>query len=133
WHTAVEGEKPAKVARLLGISANAVAALAYRAREGLREGYLRAHLGSTADERCHATVAQLVAYTRRRLSPTGASGVRRHLAGCARCRLLFTDLADVNSRLGSVVAPVVLGAAAAGYLVSAGASGAGAALVGRLL
>jgi RNA polymerase sigma factor (sigma-70 family) len=127
WHTAVEGERPATVARLLGISANAVAALAYRAREGLRENYLQAHLGSTGDGQCHATVAQLGAYTRHNLSKAGEQRVRGHLDGCSRCRVLFTDLADVNSRLSAVVGPVVLGAAAAGYLTS------GFGVVGRML
>ncbi len=127
WHTAVEGERPATVARLLGISSNAVAALAYRAREGLRENYLRAHLRSTGDGQCPATVARLAAYTRHNLSAAGEQRVRGHLDGCPRCRVLFTDLADVNSRLSAVVGPVVLGAAAAGYLAS------GFGIVGRML
>lgn len=41
WHTAVEGRTTAEVAPLLGMAPNAVAALAYRAREGLRQAYLR--------------------------------------------------------------------------------------------
>lgn len=40
WHTAVEGRRPADVAELLGLRPNAVSALAYRARAGLREAYL---------------------------------------------------------------------------------------------
>jgi RNA polymerase sigma factor (sigma-70 family) len=43
WHTEIEGAKPADVAPLLGLSANGVAALAYRAREGLRQAYLQMH------------------------------------------------------------------------------------------
>lgn len=35
WHTETEGARPAEVASLLGLTANGVAALAYRAREGL--------------------------------------------------------------------------------------------------
>lgn len=42
WHTEVEGRGAAEVAPLLGLAPNAVAALAYRAREGLRQAYLRA-------------------------------------------------------------------------------------------
>jgi RNA polymerase sigma factor (sigma-70 family) len=41
WHTEIEGARPADVAPLLGLTANSVAALAYRAREGLRQAYLR--------------------------------------------------------------------------------------------
>ena len=40
WHTEVEGQKPADVGLLLGMSANSVSALAYRAREGLRQAFL---------------------------------------------------------------------------------------------
>lgn len=41
WHTEVEGRSAAEVGALLGLAPNAVAALAYRAREGLRQAYLR--------------------------------------------------------------------------------------------
>jgi RNA polymerase sigma factor (sigma-70 family) len=120
WHTEVEGEQPADIAPLLGISANAVAALAYRAREGLRERYLRAHIGSAVDAECRPTVSRLPAYARNRLSRAEAARVRRHLDGCARCQLLFSDLADVNSRLGTLLGPIVLGGAATAYLAARG-------------
>ena len=47
WHTEVEGARPADVAPLLGLTANGVAALAYRAREGLRQAYLADRPGDT--------------------------------------------------------------------------------------
>ena len=46
WHTEVEQESPAEVAPLLGLTPNGVAALAYRAREGLRQAYLQEHLAN---------------------------------------------------------------------------------------
>jgi RNA polymerase sigma factor (sigma-70 family) len=52
WHTQVEGESPAKVGALLGMAPGAVSSLAFRAREGLREAYLQAHLAETAAEQC---------------------------------------------------------------------------------
>ena len=48
WHTEVEGQKPADIAPLLGMSANSVSALAYRAREGLRQAFLTQHVGELA-------------------------------------------------------------------------------------
>ena len=42
WHTEVEGRSMVEIAPLLGLAPNAVAALAYRAREGLRQAYQRA-------------------------------------------------------------------------------------------
>jgi len=51
WHTEIEGARPADMAPLLGLTANSVAALAYRAREGLRQAYLQMHLsGAGRDE-----------------------------------------------------------------------------------
>ena len=48
WYTAVEGLPHNEVALHLGIKPNAVAALSFRAREGLRQAYLSAHLRATA-------------------------------------------------------------------------------------
>ncbi|MFP3686343.1 hypothetical protein SB847_21820, partial [Bacillus sp. SIMBA_026] len=44
WYLDVERMKPAAVAPILGLSPNAVSALALRAREGLRREYLQAHI-----------------------------------------------------------------------------------------
>ena len=52
WHTEVEGQKPAEVAPLLGMSANSVSALAYRAREGLRQAFLTMHADVPDDDTC---------------------------------------------------------------------------------
>jgi len=120
WHTEVEGDQPADIAPLLGISPNAVAALAYRAREGLRERYLRAHLGTATDEECRPTVSRLPAYTRNRLSRAEAARVRRHLDACRRCQVLFGELADLNSRLGALLGPAILGGVATTYLAAHG-------------
>ncbi|HEY7811946.1 MAG TPA: sigma-70 family RNA polymerase sigma factor, partial [Nakamurella sp.] len=64
WHTQVEGESPAQVGALLGMAPGAVSSLAFRAREGLREAYLQAHLAETAAEQCRSTVERLGAWTR---------------------------------------------------------------------
>jgi len=41
WMTAVDGAKPAEVAHHFGISPNSMSALTYRARNALRENYIR--------------------------------------------------------------------------------------------
>ncbi|GGU94336.1 hypothetical protein GCM10010211_71810 [Streptomyces albospinus] len=65
WHTEVEGESPAQVAPLLGLSANAVAALACRAREGLRKEYFQAHLSEQEMAReCCKCARKPAAYVR---------------------------------------------------------------------
>ena len=56
WHTEVEGRSAAEVAPILGLAPNAVAALAYRAREGLRQAYLNAHIHAGPPEACRPTI-----------------------------------------------------------------------------
>jgi RNA polymerase sigma factor (sigma-70 family) len=48
WRTEVEGHRPASIAAQLGLTPNATAVLAYRARRGLREAYREAAGASRA-------------------------------------------------------------------------------------
>jgi RNA polymerase sigma factor (sigma-70 family) len=118
WHTEVEGEKPATIAPMLGLSPNAVAALAYRARERLRQMYLQEHLNVTENPTCHWTCGRLGAHVRHGLPRREQSKVDAHLADCEDCRALWAELAEINSGLRGVLAPVVLGAAATPYLTT---------------
>lgn len=116
WHLDVEGQSPADVAPLLGMAPNSVSALAYRAREGLRRAYLQQHLAPTLDVECRETTGKLGAYVRHGLAARDTRKVEAHLDTCARCTGLHLELRDVNSSLAAVLGPVVLGAAATGYL-----------------
>jgi RNA polymerase sigma factor (sigma-70 family) len=116
WHTEVEGNSPAEVAPILGLTANGVSALAYRAREGLRQAYLQVHLAETTEARCRATCERLGAWTRGGLAMRERAQVEAHLDECARCRALAAELADVNGAMRGFVAPLVLGAGTVGYL-----------------
>ncbi|MCP2258638.1 RNA polymerase sigma factor, sigma-70 family [Streptoalloteichus tenebrarius] len=122
WHTEIEGQSPAQVAPLLGLTPNGVSALAYRAREGLRQAYLQVHLAETGEARCRATVDRLGAWTRGGLSRRETAQVEKHLDECDRCRALAAELADVNGALRAFVAPIVLGGATSAYLASAATS-----------
>lgn len=117
WHTEVEGESPADIAPLLGLTPNGVSALAYRARERLRQAYLQEHLADTAERECQWTAERLGAYVRGGLSNREKTRAEAHLAGCGRCPTLLAELTEVNSGMRSVLAPLVLGStAAAAYL-----------------
>ncbi|GAA4856332.1 RNA polymerase sigma factor [Saccharopolyspora rosea] len=48
WRTEVEGHRPSTIAGQLGLTPNATAVLAHRARRGLRQAYLRASTGAPA-------------------------------------------------------------------------------------
>jgi RNA polymerase sigma factor (sigma-70 family) len=117
WHTEIEGQSPAEVAPLLGLTANGVSALAYRAREGLRQAYLQVHLAETTAGRCRATAEKLGAWTRGGLSKRETAQVEAHLDECDRCTALAAELADVNGGLRAV-AILVLGVGTAGYLAA---------------
>lgn len=130
WHTEIEQQSPAEVAPILGLTPNSVSALAYRAREGLRQAYLQVHLAETTEKRCRATADRLGAWTRDGLSKRERAQVEAHLDECDRCRALAAELADVNGALRAVIAPLVLGGAALAYLATAGAGKAAAATAG---
>ncbi len=119
WHTEVEGQKPAEVAVLLGMSANSVSALAYRAREGLRQAFLTMHLQELEDDTCAWTHQNLGAYVRNGISRRDAAKVEHHLTECRRCTALYLELTEVNSNLSGLLAPLLLGGAAAAYVGSA--------------
>lgn len=121
WHLDVEGEKPADIAEFLAMTPNSVAALAYRAREGLRQAYLHGHLAASEDEDCRWTTSKVAAYVRHGLASRDTQKVDAHLDTCARCTGLYLELREVNSDLGAVLAPALLGAAAVGYVASGAA------------
>ncbi len=128
WHTEVEQQKPADIAPLLGMSANSVSALAYRAREGLRQAFLSQHAADPDDVDCGWTRDHLGAYVRGGLSRRDATRVEDHLESCRGCAAVYLELTEVNSGLAAILAPLLLGTAGAAYLSSGGAAGAGAGL-----
>src|SRR3954451_11180573 len=128
WHTEVEQQKPADIAPLLGMSANSVSALAYRAREGLRQAFLSQHAADPDDVDCGWTRDHLGAYVRGGLSRRDATRVEDHLESCRGCAAVYLELTEVTSGLAAILAPLLLGTAGAAYLSSGGAAGAGAGL-----
>ncbi|MFI0717446.1 sigma-70 family RNA polymerase sigma factor [Streptomyces sp. NPDC021224] len=135
WHTAVEEESPSAIAPLLGLTANATAVLAHRAREGLRQAYLQAHVSSalTRAGDCARYADRLGAHARGGLRMRADRELNRHLKDCERCAAASLELADLNSTLKGLLPVAYIGwfaavyaAKAAGVTVVAG----GAAAVG---
>ncbi|GHJ40538.1 sigma-70 family RNA polymerase sigma factor [Streptomyces sp. TS71-3] len=132
WHTEVEDESPGQVATLFGLDANGARVLASRAREGLKEAYLQAHVSAAlaADEECARFADRLGAYARGSLRARAERGLRKHLAECARCRLAAGQIKEVAGGIPGVVPVAVIGwFGAAGYakvaaLFAGGAAGA---------
>ncbi|HEY7627609.1 MAG TPA: zf-HC2 domain-containing protein, partial [Ilumatobacteraceae bacterium] len=123
WHTEVEGRAPKEVAPLIGLEPNAVAALAYRAREGLRQAYLQAHLQTPHEAGCAECVPSLAAYVRNGLSDRDRRAVDEHLLTCEVCRELVAELQDTNGMLRTALLPAIAGVPAAAYLSQAGTKG----------
>lgn len=126
WHLDVEGQKPADIAPLLGMSPNGVSALAYRAREGLRQAYLQSHLAPALHASCRTTTGLLGAYVRKGLSNRDAVKVEAHLEDCSRCTGLYLELADINGNLAGILGPVLLGSVFTGYAAAGAGASAGA-------
>lgn len=114
WRVEVEGERPAVVASHFGLTANATAALARRARQGLRAAYLQAHVGSGATHGCRAVVAKLGAFTADQVTPAEHARIHHHLTGCASCEALHAELRDVCDGLRRHAGSPTLAGAAAG-------------------
>ncbi|MEU2672870.1 sigma-70 family RNA polymerase sigma factor [Streptomyces sp. NPDC007164] len=138
WHTTVEEESPSEIAPLFGLTANATAVLASRAREGLKQAYLQAHVSQalTAGGDCARYADRLGAYARGGLRMRAERGLRGHLEECSKCRLAAGELAHVNAGIPALLPVAVIGWFAAGYALkaagivaggAAGAAGAGAA------
>lgn len=114
WYCDIEQLGPAEVAPLLGLSANGVSALAYRAREGLRQAWIQVHLQSLdADSECRWVTDRMGAYTRGKLANRETVRFERHLFGCARCTIVLGEAREVGSRLALIVLPLTVGAGAA--------------------
>lgn len=99
WHTLVEDASPQRVAALMGLSPSGLTSLAFRAREGLREAYLRAHVQSASadNDRCGHFRSMIGASVRR--GAVRGRGLGRHLAECPFCARAYTELLGLNSAM----------------------------------
>jgi RNA polymerase sigma factor (sigma-70 family) len=124
WHTSVEREDHETVGSLLGLKANAVAALNFRAREGLRRAYLSAHLAAATEEACRTVRKDLPAYVRGRLAQRQCDVVDEHCRGCRKCSAAVIEISSVNTGLGAALAPALLGLAGGAYAATTTNAGA---------
>src|SRR5699024_7057835 len=99
---------------LLGLSPNATSQLAARARDGLREAWIQAHLASVDEGSDHQWVIErLGAHTRGNLGTRDRQKVDAHVADCARCAVVASEAEDVGGRLAMILLPLAVGIPAA--------------------
>lgn len=114
WYLEVEGLTPREMAPMLGMKANAVAALSYRAREGFRKAWLEQHVDDAElPSECRWATGEL---GRAEGEPMPRSARRRldeHLEHCGSCRVIAGVGADARQNLRAVLLVGVLGGAAA--------------------
>jgi RNA polymerase sigma factor (sigma-70 family) len=94
--TVIYARSPDSVATTLRISTSATCSLAYRAREGLRQAYLQAHVARVASPACRPFAEQLAAFARGKLSPRRAAAERAHLAVCGDCPRALEALREID-------------------------------------
>ncbi|WP_221625857.1 sigma-70 family RNA polymerase sigma factor [Rothia nasimurium] len=109
WMTEVEDKKPREVAQIMNLSANAVSALAARARESLREGFLRAHQNAPKTDECAQYSPHLSSMVRGSLTKKRSEALRLHLSVCSYCTSEYLTLAGINKSMRVWVFPVLAG------------------------
>ncbi|WP_166984043.1 sigma-70 family RNA polymerase sigma factor [Paramicrobacterium fandaimingii] len=114
WYSEVEQMTPAEIGPLLGMKANGVAALTYRAREGLRQAWIQAHINSAAEgSECRWTLERMGSYARSALGKRDAVRFDNHLDECAKCTIVVAEAKAVGSRIALVLLPLTIGATGA--------------------
>jgi len=127
WYTEVEDLPPREVAPLLGMSANSVAALAVRAREGLRAAWIQAHLATVPEgSEHHWAIEHLGIGLRKRLAASVQRRLDAHLEHCADCRVVAAEAAEANRHIGFVVLPLAAGVGGAAAYAGRAEGGEGA-------
>lgn len=132
WYLEVEGMKPREIAPLMGLTPNAVSALALRARDGFRHAWLDALIADPSrPEECRWACGRLVRRTRRPVSRHERPRLETHLEGCAGCTIIARDVDTASSKLRAVLLPLALGSAgAAAYAALEPGAAASAAVIG---
>lgn len=130
WYSEVEQMRTSEVGTLLGVPATNVPTLAYRAREGLRQAWVQAHISATSPGAEHRWVLeQLGRYTRDAVTPARRARIDQHLDECSSCRDKAAEARTVGASLSVLLLGLVLGSGASAYALwmGAGASPASAA------
>jgi len=130
WLAEAEGLPLAAIGPQLGTKQGATAVLLHRAREGMRQAFLRAQTGAPDDPACQVHWARMPAYVRGGATERQSERLLGHVDACDDCRARLAALMRANDRLPALVAPAllvfVLGGAGK-FLLAFGAGSAGAA------
>lgn len=125
WFTEVQGLPTADVARRLGMTVSGVGMLALRAREGLRQAWIQAHIDTSGvGSEHHWALQQVGQHVRGKLRPRAKAKFDAHLASCAACTLIAVEAADTSNHFTLTLVPLavgILGVTSLGAFLHAGA------------
>ncbi|MDX2681575.1 sigma-70 family RNA polymerase sigma factor [Streptomyces soliscabiei] len=130
WLAEAEGQPLAAIGPQLGTKEGATAVLLHRAREGMRQAFLRAQTGVPEDPACQVHWARMPAYVRGAATARQQQRLLGHVDACDDCRGLLASLMQANDRLPALVGPALLVLALGGtgkFLLALAAGSAGAA------
>ncbi|MEU2516258.1 sigma factor [Streptomyces syringium] len=151
WLAEAEEQPLETVGRRIGAGRGATAVLLHRAREGMRQAFLRALPGAPQRAACGKHWERMPACVRGVAPARQSDGLDAHVADCPDCRARLALLTRANHRLPALVGPAllvlftggagkfllpVMGAAGAAGATQGGSGGAGSGAlksVGQLL
>lgn len=108
WYSEVEALKPRDIAPRLGMSANSVSALIYRAKEALRQAWIQTHLVALPVESEHRwTIEHLGSYSRQKLGDRDRVKVETHLRDCKPCTKVASEARRIATVLPWALLPLV--------------------------
>jgi len=118
WYGHAELMKPAQMGRFLGVDPGEVPAVLHRAREGLRQEWVRGHVdGAPEDSFCRTVWERSGAYLHGDLSDIERTWILNHVRTCQYCRTALSDVVKVAAHLRTTVLPAVAGVGGAASLV----------------
>ncbi|MGW3035571.1 sigma-70 family RNA polymerase sigma factor [Streptomyces sp. NPDC001178] len=130
WLAEAEGQPLAAIGPQLGTKEGATAVLLHRAREGMRQAFLRTQTGAPDDPACQVYWARMPAYVRGAATAKQSERLLGHVDACDDCRARLAALMSANDRLPALVGPALLVFAVGGagkFLLAFAAGSAGAA------
>ncbi|MFG2939815.1 sigma-70 family RNA polymerase sigma factor [Streptomyces sp. NPDC048282] len=130
WLAEAEGQPLAQIGPQLGTKEGATAVLLHRAREGMRQAFLRTQTGAPDDPACQVHWSRMPAYVRGAATERQSDRLLGHVDTCEDCRTRLAALMRANDRLPALAGPALLvfavGGAAGKFLLTLTAAGASA-------
>ncbi|WP_143673608.1 sigma-70 family RNA polymerase sigma factor, partial [Streptomyces griseiscabiei] len=108
WLAEAEGEPLETVGRRIGAKQGATAVLLHRAREGMRQAFLREQPGAPIDPACQVRWGRMPAYVRGTATSRQSAQLLGHVDACDDCRARLSVLMRTNDRLPALVGPALL-------------------------